>query len=322
MGNPYTVISVGDLVADLIVEIPELPVRANEHQIARSLRLEPGGAGNFLIAGARLGMWMQAMGCLGDDLYGRKVIGVLREEGVDVHTIAQLPGSTSTTVLVLMDDKGEHVFLGVAGHGAAVSLTADYRQEIGRSDALFTCGYALLEEQLARFTREAVQEAHQQGVPVFFDPGPLVAQMPEDVWRDLVRRSRVLLLTEDEACQMSDGLCGEEVVHFLLKMGPELVVLKRGEQGCLVATADQIIEVPGFPITVRDTAAAGDSFDAAFVYGYLHHYSLSQAAVLANAMGAAKVQKMGSGTKVPTAKELMAILRRYGSEVDFPAKGD
>ncbi|MCG2769500.1 MAG: carbohydrate kinase family protein [Chloroflexota bacterium] len=322
MGNPYTVISVGDLVADLIVEIPELPARANEHQIAHSLRLEPGGAGSFLIAGARLGMRMQAMGCLGDDLYGRQVIGILRDEGVDVRAVAQPPGSTSTTVLVLTDDTGEHVFLGVAGHGTTVSLTADCRQEIRRSDALFTYGYALLEEQLAQFTREAVQEAHQQGVPVFFDPGPLVAQMPEDVWRDSVRRSRVLLLTEDEACRMGDGLCGEDVVHFLLKMGPELVVLKRGERGCLVATADQIIETPGFPVPVRDTAAAGDSFDAAFVYGYLHHYSLSQTAVLANAMGAAKVQKMGSGTKVPTAGELIAVLRQFGTEVDFPAKGD
>jgi len=50
----FTVISIGDLVADLVVTIPRLPVEANAHQLARHVRLEPGGAGNFLIAGRRL----------------------------------------------------------------------------------------------------------------------------------------------------------------------------------------------------------------------------------------------------------------------------
>jgi sugar/nucleoside kinase (ribokinase family) len=52
---------------------------------------------------------------------------------------------------------------------------------------------------------------------------------------------------------------------------------------------------------VRDTAAAGDSFDAAFIYAYLRGWPLSDIAAFANAMGAAKVQKLGSGSSVPTA---------------------
>jgi len=69
---------------------------------------------------------------------------------------------------------------------------------------------------------------------------------------------------------------------------------------------------------VRDTSAAGDSFDAAFIYAYLRGWSLADVAAFANAVGAAKVQKIGSGTQVPTADEVRAVLKKYGVPLDFP----
>ena len=43
------IVSIGDLVADLVVAIPTLPAEAGRHQIAEEIRLEPGGGANFLI---------------------------------------------------------------------------------------------------------------------------------------------------------------------------------------------------------------------------------------------------------------------------------
>ena len=66
----FSVLALGDLVADLVFTIPQLPVMAEQHQKAHSVSIEPGGAGNFLIAGARLGMGMHALGAIGDDALG------------------------------------------------------------------------------------------------------------------------------------------------------------------------------------------------------------------------------------------------------------
>ena len=52
----FTVLTVGDLVADVVVALPQLPLEIGQYQEAYFVRLEPGGAGNFLIAGARLGL--------------------------------------------------------------------------------------------------------------------------------------------------------------------------------------------------------------------------------------------------------------------------
>ena len=108
----YRIVSIGDLVADLIVSIPEQPVVPDVHQIAKKFTLEPGGAGNFLIAGSRLGMEMVALGTIGDDLFGSAVSDALEENGVSTVGGVQQAGTNSTTVIVLVDDQGQHVFLG------------------------------------------------------------------------------------------------------------------------------------------------------------------------------------------------------------------
>ena len=81
------IVSIGDLVADLIVSIPTLPAEAGHHQIAEEIQLEPGGGANLLIAGARLGYPMAAIGALGDDLWGYEVAGLIRSEGVDLSGV-------------------------------------------------------------------------------------------------------------------------------------------------------------------------------------------------------------------------------------------
>ena len=104
------IVSIGDLVADLVVAIPTLPAEAGRHQIAEEIRLEPGGGANFLIAGARRGYPMAAVGVLGDDRWGREVAGLIRDEDVDLSGV-QYQGST-TRVVVLVSRAGEHLFLG------------------------------------------------------------------------------------------------------------------------------------------------------------------------------------------------------------------
>jgi ribokinase len=110
---------------------------------------------------------------------------------------------------------------------------------------------------------------------------------------------------------MAGGPAGLQAALGLLSRGPELVCVKRGGNGCVLFGAVEQVEHPGFAVEVRDTAAAGDSFDAALIYAYLHGWRLGEMAAFANAMGAAKVRKVGSGSQVPTAVEVQAVLDQF-----------
>src|SRR5512140_3281044 len=95
--HAYDLITLGDLVVDLIMAIPSLPVRAGEHQIARAFFLEPGGMGNVLITAQRIGLRTAALGGLGDDMYGRHIRRVLAAESVDMDGVVEVEGKPTSS---------------------------------------------------------------------------------------------------------------------------------------------------------------------------------------------------------------------------------
>ena len=311
----FTIVSLGDLVTDVVIHIPHLPVQAAQHQLADRFSIEPGGAGNFLIAGARLGMRMVALGALGDDAFGRITTDILVQEGVDMRGLIVAPGSSTTSVAVLADQTGQHVFLGKYGEGPLIEMPDEWVKPATTADALFAFGYSLQEERFSSTCLRTMQLASQHDVPVFFDPGPEMVRTTQVQRDEAVRLSRVLLMTEEEIPFLAGGRTGLEAARALLEKGPELVCVKRGDRGCVLFGREQEAVHPGFPVPLRDTAAAGDSFAAAFIYAYLSGWDLESIAAFANAMGAAKVQKIGSGTQVPNRAEVQAVLDLYNVDL-------
>ena len=306
--NAIRVVSIGDLVTDLVTEIPHLPAAAGQHQVASKVQLEPGGAGNFLIAGARLGMAMTALGTVGDDWSGQALLAALQAEGVDTHSVSA-QGSTTTVVSLVAADGGGHVFLGAYGQGSEVPLLPAWSAAVASAQAVIGWGYTLHETRVRAAMLAGMAQARQQGLPVFFDPGPFFASAESAHQQAALERTSVLLLTDEELPSVSPQGGSEEArVGALLARGLSGVVVKRGPHGCSIFTAQERADHPGFAVPVVDTSAAGDSFAAALIFGWLSGWPLARTAAFANAMGAAKVQKMGSGRQVPTRAEVDAVL--------------
>jgi sugar/nucleoside kinase (ribokinase family) len=85
----------------------------------------------------------------------------------------------------------------------------------------------------------------------------------------LLPRLDGLLLNDSEAAMLT----GEKVIvkagHAVRKLGPKFVIIKKGEHGSMLFTADGIFVIPGFPTPhVVDPTGAGDSF-AGGLLGYL-----------------------------------------------------
>ena len=121
-------------------------------------------------------------------------------------------------------------------------------------------------------------------------------------------QTKILLTEEEIPLVLPDGQGLADVPH-LFSEHLKLVVVKRGSAGSIVWTAGgQRAEHPGFKVPLVDSTAAGDSFAAAFIAAWLQGRPLADVLAIANAMGAAKVQKPGSGRQVPTLAEVRAVL--------------
>lgn len=306
------IVSVGDLVVDLVLEV-QLPVTIDQHQISPSLLFEPGGAVNTILAACRMGLGVAVLGTLGTDLQGQMLKDVLEQEAVDTSALTIPPDSTTTTVIALTDKQQQgHVFLSRYGEGESITMTATAQTVLFQSDAVFIPGYTLIEERLQLLIDGVFAHLATNNLPFYFDVGPFFGQLSPERIETILRLTNVLLLTEDEIPFATQGEAGVEACINLLDDYPNLmIVLKLGKAGCQIISQQTNITCDGYKVDIVDivdTVGAGDSFAGAFMWAHLNGMSLSDCGKIANAMGAASVQKIGGGRNIPSCEDVQAIL--------------
>lgn len=303
----------GDLIADFTLRIPKFPVQAGDLTRAHYLGLGPGGAANVAIMAARLGLEVACVGEVGDDRFGHIVVEGLLREGVDVEAIVVSEEGETPVAGVVVDRQGEPAYLGYRGDLRVHELRREWRERIQAASALFVDGWEDLPHQ-HEILLEALRAASEAKVARFFDPGPGNPEFDLEWHQMAADMATVLLATEGEASRLTglpDPLASAKA---LLGEGTQLVVMKRGVAGCLLLSEESAEIAPGLPVEVRDATAAGDSLDAAVIYGWLHQLELPELGALANATGAAKVRKLGTGHNVPTKAEVQDMLDQFEPE--------
>jgi len=303
------VLAFGDIVLDLIIPIEHFPIKEEDVQLAQYIKREAGGVCNFLIAASKLGLKAGIVGCIGDDENGRFIRDLLDKEGVNVTSINLMKGEKTAIVLVLVDKDGKHSFIGVHGVGIELCKAIDI-DKIKSSKAIYTSGHTLIRSPSLDLTLEVMKKASDLRIPVFFDPGPLVDKIQPGILNDALANTGTLLLNSIEAKALTKTHKLEKASKILLKKGPKIIVIKLGANGCFIAQENFSIHLPSFKVPVVDTTGAGDSFNAAYIYGYLKKLPINHIGIIANAVGAIKVTRLGGGTQAPSRKELVDFLRR------------
>lgn len=85
----------------------------------------------------------------------------------------------------------------------------------------------------------------------------------------VIQRVDVMILNDEEIRELT-GIQNINIAsRVILKMGPKVLVVKKGEHGAILITRDDFFAAPAYPIEkVVDPTGAGDSFAGGFV-GYL-----------------------------------------------------
>lgn len=90
-----------------------------------------------------------------------------------------------------------------------------------------------------------------------------------DALKKTLQRIDLLMINESEARELVKEPNLVKAANKILKLGPESIIIKRGEYGALMFSNDVMFAVPGFPLEfVYDPTGAGDSF-AGGVMGHL-----------------------------------------------------
>ncbi len=113
----------------------------------------------------------------------------------------------------------------------------------------------------------------------------------------LLEQVDLLTLNDAEARQLTDEFNLVKAARWIMKHGPRLVVIKKGEHGAFMFTESSIFFAPAYPLeSVFDPTGAGDSFAGGFMgylarTGDLSDANLRRAVVYGSAMGSFAVEK-------------------------------
>ena len=86
---------------------------------------------------------------------------------------------------------------------------------------------------------------------------------------DVIKKVDVLLLNDGEARQLFKTISLVKAANEALKIGPNAVIIKKGEHGALLFTKNKHFSAPGYPLeSIKDPTGCGDCFGGGFI-GYL-----------------------------------------------------
>jgi len=98
------------------------------------------------------------------------------------------------------------------------------------------------------------------------------------------------------------------LARFLRDLGPQAVVLKLGDRGSFYYDGQSEHFSDAFPVTARDTTAAGDVFNAALAVALAEDRPIAEALRFANAAAAISVTRAGAQSSVPSRAEVETLI--------------
>lgn len=316
-GIPPSVLVIGDVCVDLLVEVPD---KIADHRDHPEPELAGGGTGaNVAVALTRLGMRAALMGTVGDDGYGRFALDGLRAEGVETTYLYSVRDAFTLVVLGLVHQDGEPLLFGWPARGSAQTWlhpSQVTRAIVAQFDWVHTTGLCLIEPPVADAVLMGMTLARELGIQVSCDLNLRLGFQGGRVAEGYLQRIR-------EAMALSDYVFGSARDEFsLLTAGGPIdglidllgtrngaLIVRMGADGAQAITQTATIDQPAFAVAVVDTVGAGDAFDAGFICARLEGHDLATALRWGNGVAALKIGRKGA-RGVPWRAEVDALLRQ------------
>jgi fructokinase len=293
------VVGIGSCAVDFFAIVPRL-LGSEEKINATRMEIHAGGVtANMLTQVARLGTSTGWLGLIGDDENGRIIQKAFTDDAMDLSGVEVVRGERSALTWIPVNPGGErciYMFPNVTGKLSVLHVKNRFAGHIRGAKHFHTEASQLPIVPL----KEAMKVAKEANVRIFFDMDVtprFFAQMnlgKQEELCDALKLVDVLKPCKAAAREMTGVTDYNRMADQLLNLGPKVVAITQGEDGCLIASKEKRAQVPAFRVNVVDTTGAGDAFMGGLSYGLLQNWDLERVGVFANACAALCCTKVGA----------------------------
>lgn len=256
------------------------------------------------------------IGVVGNDEFGEVIINKLKSDGVDFSKIRIDNSRTTGIAFNQYNSDGMRKFIFAAGAAGLTSPDDIDKGYFSNIKALHIMGSSLSISESSRescYKAIKIAKSINPDVIISFDPNlrPEMLDLKTiiEISKPVLESTTILFPSGEEAGMLAGIKNVDKACKKLLEMGPKIVVLKQGKEGCTIYSSEETneIKIQSFKVEEIDPTGAGDSFDGAFIVGYLAGWEFEKIGKFANAAGALKVKHFGPMTN-NTYEEVLKLM--------------
>ncbi len=302
-----------------VVALGEAMVEFNQTSAGQAQYLQGfgGDTSNVAIAAARAGARSAYLTRVGGDHFGRALLQLWAQEGVNTSGVTTASASPTGIYFVSHGTLG-HEFVYRRADSAASRMTPHWlaaapADVIRVAKFLHVSGISMAISVGACDTAfEAMALARDAGTQVSFDANLRLKLWPlaraQACTTKALAMCDIFLPSLDDMVMLSGLNDPHGILDWSHAHGARNVALKLGSEGALVSDGQQREHVNARRVTVRDATGAGDCFCGNLLARLAKGDDLFRAAFYANAAAALSVQGYGAVTPLPRSSSVFATL--------------
>jgi sulfofructose kinase len=277
------VVGVGLNATDTVIPVPHFPENGAKVEIHSANIYLGGQVASAMAACQQWGLRTRYIGKLGEDHAAQLHRAEFERLGIETHLFTA-PKCQSQQAFILVEPRGDRTVLWKRDARLALSPEELRREWITNARVLHLDGHdTCAAAQAAQWAREA-------RVPVVADLDDLYPG-----YESLLPNIDFLITSRD----IPTRLTGDSDLRIALprvhqRYGCQLAGATLGEDGALVWDGHEFHYAPAYLVEAVDTTGAGDTFHAAFIYGFLEGWGLQHQLEFACAAAALNCTAVGA----------------------------
>ena len=303
--NNNEVLVVGSLALDTV----ETPFGRVEEAL--------GGAGLYAATAASLLAPVHLVGVIGDD-FPRQALDDLARRGVVLDGVQTVEGGKSFR----WSGRYEYDMNEADTLETQLNVFADFDPVL--PEAAQQCDFVFLANILPSLQLRVLDQVDQPRLTVCDTMNFWIENAREELL-EVLSRVHVAAMNDAELRQLTGQPNLAKAATEVLEMGPKYLVVKKGEYGASLVSADWHFALPCYPLpTVIDPTGAGDSFAGGFIgflawSGVVGDEQLRQALAIGTVTASACVEDFSAnGLRQLSAEELYERYQALRAMVAFP----
>ncbi|MCX6694883.1 MAG: PfkB family carbohydrate kinase [Candidatus Altiarchaeota archaeon] len=283
----------GDTAIDNFYEVHKLPKVNEAGEVTKARRFYGGMGANTAVVASNLGLKTGLVSVIGTDAEDYRKY--MESKGIKLFLKGVFGDTTRSMFFKTDGDQISFFYKGVTEMLEDLDPDAEFDKALPRDVKVVYMARTYLEMQ------KKVVDLYK-GRFIVYNPGYGVFKFDKipKMFRSIIKGCNILILNNHELEHL-------RTMEFEIKsgLGPEFVIITRGERGCSVYSRDTKVDVAAYPAKAIDTSGAGDAFNAGFITAQLKGYDIYESVKIGNATASFTVEQWGCQTNLPSWSQVL-----------------